>query len=75
MICPNCKHKSIKVWPWYDGGYKGVQCGDCGKKWWSDSFSSAVELVQQKAMFQLIETSEFPNDAKEETREFYLKYG
>lgn len=62
--CPNCNRRQLSPWPWQDGGYKGLQCYDCGTQWWSNSFGDRAAMAEQLAVASLMEAlTKLPDDA------------
>lgn len=67
MTCPKCGGR-CEPWPWYDGGYKGIQCSTCGMGYWSESFSDAAYEVDEEArrkVAALADELPFPADAED----------
>lgn len=64
MKCPLCGEPA-SAWPWMDGGYKGIECKPCKKQWWSDTFSENAYDAEKKAIQQLLEEIDFPEDAQD----------
>jgi hypothetical protein len=62
MICPNCNSDRISLWPWYDGGQKGIQCNECGNEYWSDIVSLRIYEEEKKLHELLLAQWDFPPD-------------
>lgn len=81
MKCPDCGGR-LEPWYWMDGGYKGLECKTCDRRWWSGEmaqrFHDALDPLIRMAEQLVIDLSSFPSDAETEedrTKEIRKRHG
>lgn len=67
MRCPACNCGSDNMFIWYgpDGSIEGVGCDLCRRSWYSEGIADKVHDVVGHALRGLVNTTPFPEDARE----------